>query len=261
MGWFLAGQAIASEYTFPYREQFAAVGVSFIEKDTLAENLDDYVVIDARERLEYDTIHIEGAHSIPFSSRNFSRDVRELAGSTDKPLVFYCNGRACSVSYRAVEYAQSLGLEQVYAYDLGILPWAERYPQYTMLHGEVLQAHPSGLIANNAFNNRNLPEQRFFEFIERDNNPLVLDVRSNRQRDGISLYYRDVHLPLDRSDDEILALVDQAIDEQRTVFVIDDAGHQTRWVQHLFEDRGLENYWFLEGGAVAVFDNMQLPSG
>lgn len=250
-------QVAAGEYEFPYRDQFAAVGVQTIELEELAANFDDYIIVDARERFEYDTIHIQGAYAIPFSSREFSRQVRALAREHNKPLVFYCNGRECSVAYRAAEYALGLGIEGAKAYDLGILPWAKARPGQTILFGQLMTERSDGLISDAQFRERTLPQSRFFELIEQTTDPLVIDVRSNRQRDGISLYFGDIHLPLDSRDEEIMAVVDQAIEENRTVFVIDDAGHQIRWVQHAFEERGLANYWFLDGGAVAVFESMR----
>lgn len=259
--WLLANnQAVADEPEFPYREQYAAVGVQTIERAELIANLDDYVIVDVRERFEYDTIHIKGAYSVPFSHRDFSQEIHALAREHGKPIVFYCNGRACSVSYRAAAYGLESGIAEVQVYDLGILPWAKMHPEETILFGQPMLEHPDGLISDAQFRERTLTQQRFFGLIQQKAAPIVLDVRSDAQRDGVSLYFGDRHLPLDNSDQQIMAVVDEAIAENRTVFVMDDAGHQIRWLQHAFEERGLNDYWFLDGGAVVIYESMQQPA-
>ena len=243
----------AAQEDFPLRAQYEAQGVYAISTQDLAERFDDYVIVDARARYEFETLRIDGAHSLPFSDRNFNHAVTELAEQTDGPMVFYCNGVECAVSYRAAQRAHERGLTDSLVYDAGIFAWAQAEPERTLLLNEPLN-DPGKLIPDVDFQAHLLGEEAFYSRIEASEEPIILDVRTTNQREGVSLFQmQDVHLPLQRSNAEILEWVNRAIDEQRALFVVDATGRQVRWLQYLLEAQGVPEYWFLDGGAQVLF--------
>ena len=69
LGGATAGMAVASadEMEFPLRAQYETVGVTPISTADLLAHFNDYTIIDARSEYEYQTLHIEGAESVPLS--------------------------------------------------------------------------------------------------------------------------------------------------------------------------------------------------
>lgn len=253
----LLASGMSAAADFPLRAQYAAQGVEPISTDDLAARFDDYLIIDARARYEFETLHIEGAHSMPFSDRNFSREVLALHEEDPRPMVFYCNGVECAVSYRAAARAVDRGISNALVYDAGVFAWANAQPGRTLLLGEPLN-DPGKLISQSEFQAHLLGEEAFFARIEASENPIILDVRTTRQREGVSLFQmQDVHVPLQSSNREILEWVDRAIAEERALFVADATGRQVRWLQYLLESRGVSEYWFLDGGAQVLFSEYQ----
>lgn len=243
---------------FPLREQYESVGLQPIETAELAEALDSMTVIDARSTYEYETLHIEGARSVPLASSDFNATVQSLAEASEQPLVFYCNGVTCSVSYKAALKAKEAGLTAVRVYDAGVFAWAQAHPEHTMLLGEPLQT-ADRLIADEQFKAHLLAEDAFYARIEASRNPLIVDIRSRAQRQGVSLFQmRDRHVPLTNGNRELNGLVQTAMREGRPLFFLDATGKQVRWLQYYLEAEGAEDYWFLEGGARALYESMGL---
>ena len=243
---------------FPLREKYAAVGLEPIETDALADALDAMTVIDARSTYEYETLHIEDARSVPLASPDFNATVQSLADASGQPLVFYCNGVTCSVSYKAALKAKEAGVDNVRVYDAGVFAWAQAHPQHTMLLGEPLQS-AERLIADEQFKAHLLSEEAFYARIEASAAPLIVDIRSKEQRQGVSLFQmRDRHVPLSNGNRELGDLVQAAVQKGRPMFFLDATGKQVRWLQYYLEAQGAEDYWFLEGGARTLYKSMGL---
>jgi len=94
----------------------------------LYKTLKDVVVVDARSALEFETLRVSTAINIPVASKNFEADVAKLRASTDKPIVFYCNGHTCMKSYIATKKALAANVADVHAFDAGIFYWAKAHP-------------------------------------------------------------------------------------------------------------------------------------
>lgn len=243
---------------FPLREQYEPVGLSPIETAELADSIDAVTIIDARSTYEFETLHIEGARSVPLASPDFNDTVRSLAEASGKPLVFYCNGVTCSVSYKAALKAKEAGVANVRVYDAGVFAWAQAHPEYTVLLGEPLKT-PDRLIADEQFRQHLLAEDAFYARIEASGDPLIVDIRSREQRQGVSLFQmRDRHVPLTTGNRELGDLVQAAVSAGRPMFFLDATGKQVRWLQYYLEAQGAEDYWFLEGGARALYESMGL---
>ncbi|MBN2871738.1 MAG: rhodanese-like domain-containing protein [Halothiobacillaceae bacterium] len=243
---------------FPLRDQYQSVGLEPIETSELAQSLDAVSVVDARSTYEFETLHIEGARSIPLASSGFEDEVRALAESSGQPLVFYCNGVTCAVSYKAALKATQAGIQRVRVYDAGVFAWAKAHPGHTVLLGEPLE-DADRLIADAAFKEHLLGEEAFYTRIETSKKPLIVDIRSNDQRKGVSLFQmQDRHVPLTKDNRELGGLVEAAVKQNRPLFFLDATGKQVRWLQYYLEAQNVDTYWFLEGGARRVYESMGL---
>lgn len=82
---------------------------------------DEVIVVDVREKGEYDEVHIEGAHFVPMSAFN-PKDVPDIPA--DKKLVFSC--RSGGRSARMLEVYEAFYPDvDVYNFKGGILAWVE----------------------------------------------------------------------------------------------------------------------------------------
>ena len=247
---------IGAAQEFPLRAEYGPAGVEPIETDALAANLGKYTIVDARSPYEYETLHIEGAHSIPLASSEFSEKVAALSDKTGKPLVFYCNGETCAVSYKATLKAHNNGVADALVYDAGIFNWAKANPDRAVLLGETL-GDPAKLIGSDQFQAHVLEEDPFFARIDSSENPIIVDIRNRDQRAGISLFQmRDRHVPLSTDNSELDELVAQAKAQGRPMFFVDATGKQVRWLQYYLEDKQVSDYWFLKGGVARIYESM-----
>lgn len=256
LGGATAGMAVASaeEMKFPLRAEYETVGVKPISTADLLAHLNEYTIIDARSEYEYQTLHIEGAESVPLSSSGFDLSVKVLADKTKKPLVFYCNGTTCEKSYKAAVRAMQAGVKRVLVYDAGIFHWAEANPTKTVLLGRKMQSADQ-LISNADFSAHLLSPRDFYERVLADPTAIVLDIRDASQRAGISLFQmRDIHVPLDNA--RLADWVNRAKQGNRAMFFVDATGHQVQWLQYYLKEQGLHNYWFMKGGAKAFYDTL-----
>lgn len=91
-----------------------------MDADTLMRLLaDDAVtVIDVRPQDEYVNGHVAGALSVPPGTLN--RDAERLP--RDKPVVAYCRGPYCVMSFEAVQHLRALGFD-VHRFETGYPQW------------------------------------------------------------------------------------------------------------------------------------------
>lgn len=80
---------------FPGRKKYP--DIPYLSKQQLKAQFADVVIVDARSKLEYETLRINGAKNIPVASKRFLERVIKLRSTTDKTIVFYCNGRTCTL--------------------------------------------------------------------------------------------------------------------------------------------------------------------
>jgi len=98
--------------------------VPVLDVDDLKNNLDEYLILDAREEKEFETSHIPGAHLVGYNHL----DLGSLEGiSKDTKIVVYC-----SIGYRSEKVGEklsALGFRKVYNLYGSIFEWANRnYP-------------------------------------------------------------------------------------------------------------------------------------
>lgn len=243
--------AIAADGEFPGRALFLATKP--VEIDALRQKFADVQLVDVRSRYEYETLHMKSAVHLPLYDDKFKNKVRALSQESGKPLVFYCNGRDCYKSYRASDKARVAGVKDTEVFDAGVLEWARTYPELTMLLGSEL-GDASKLISKEGFKRHLLSPEDFSKKVGADDAPMVLDIRSVKQRRSMGLFvFKEQHIPLENraSLDEFMVTVKQS---GKPLLVYDMAGKQVRWFQYYLESKGIKDYYFMEGGVRAFLD-------
>ena len=102
---------------------------------------------------------------------------------------------------------------------------------------------------------RLLEPDRFSENIMRArSDSIVLDVRDKFQRAGIG-FYPGIEKWASLDDQKKLnRYIQQAKEENKTLFIYDEVGKQVRWLQYALEKAGVKNYFFMEKGARAYYE-------
>lgn len=239
---------------FPGRKSFPAV--PYIELEQLHQKRDKVIIVDVRTAYEYDTLRIKDSLNISVHDSGFVEAMLKLrADNPTKEIVTYCNGRTCNKSYEAVQKCRNVKIDNVIAYDAGILDWAEKYPQESVLLGRN-PIDTKKLISMDMFN-AHLIEPKKFESMAGNDNVIVLDVRDKFQREASSLFPGlDKHASLDDK-----ATLDKyfskAKKEHKTLLIYDAAGKQVEWLIYYLEDQGVSNYYFMKGGTVAYYKGLR----
>lgn len=250
----LSTSLYAKDDEFPGRVKYPKL--PYIELEDLRKDLDNVIVVDARSILEFETLRIKGAINIPVASKTFGDQVLKLRENSDKPIVFYCNGRKCMKSFIAAEKAQEAGVKNVYAYDAGVFEWTVAHPDQAVL----LEQSPvkvAALISKKNFKKRLLnPDTFSTKAADLGNQSMVLDVRDKYQRSGVGFFpgkERWVSLDDKKKLEKYLA---KAKKSNKTLFIYDEVGKQVRWLQYALEKHGIKDYFFMDKGARAYYAAM-----
>jgi len=201
-----------------------------------------FVVVDARSQFEYKVIKVVGALNFPVNSDSFFKDINALAQTTDKTIVFYCNGRRCMKSFKAAKKSK---LSNIKVFDAGVFDWSIKYPKLAELLNES-PLDPSKIISKKKLKQHFLPLSEFEQSIA---GSVLIDIRDKAQRRGNGLFLlADRSAPLDETR-RLDRYIEKAIAENKPLLAYDDAGKQVRWLQYYLEKKGVNNYYFMEGGA------------
>ncbi|WP_372985572.1 rhodanese-like domain-containing protein [Marinobacter sp.] len=242
---------LQAEEGFPGRKLYPTVGT--IELDELRQQLDELTVVDVRSRFEYDTLHIAGAHHVALSDRDFATRVASLEAESGKPLVFYCNGRTCEKSYRAVAKTEHESTSAPRSFDAGIFDWARANPDRTVLLGQPLD-DAGKLLTREKFEAHLLPPDQFGRELQAAG--FAVDARDSKERAGLALFMGwEKRIPFDNREkwDRLLS---ERTDNNKPLLIYDAVGKQVQWLQYFLEARGVQNYYFMAGGAKAFFDTL-----
>ncbi len=253
-------QTLAAEEGFPGRASYPEVKT--IDIDDLYRKMqnDQLVIVDARSEFEYQTLNILNAINIPYAEKSFVEKVKALRDSTDKAIVFYCNGRTCYKSYKATMKAMRYNIDNCYSFDAGVFEWAKKYPDYASLLGET-PVKESRIISKDEFVEHLLSIEEFERQILSDN-ARVYDVRDRAQRRGSSglFMFRDKSASLDNTK-KLKRIITKAIRNDEILYFYDEKGKQVRWLQYLLKSEGLLNYYFMKGGAGAYYTKLRERQG
>lgn len=111
---FFSGLAVAADYGV----------INHTEMKKLVDaDVHNFMLIDARNPVEYRESHIPGAINIP--QRAFDDFIGLLPSNKEMMLIFYCNGIKCGKSKKAAEQATKLGYANVHVYAEGMPVWEE----------------------------------------------------------------------------------------------------------------------------------------
>jgi rhodanese-related sulfurtransferase len=98
--------------------------VRSINRDELRKKLREspgrVVLVDVRERADYEREHIKGAISIPISE--LSMRIGNDYGK-DAEIIVYCGSFECTASTKASEMLLNIGYENVLEYEGGLKDW------------------------------------------------------------------------------------------------------------------------------------------
>ena len=232
---------------FPLRSRYPDVEV--LSTEALNQRFNEVLVIDVRSKYEFDTLHIKDAVNVPLST-GFGEAMVKLRAQHNKPFVFYCNGKTCHKSYDAALLAARARLNNLLAYDAGILEWSMQQPEKTALLGRS-PVKTQDLIDEKTFKAHLLEPREFLTRV--DAKSIVLDVRDRAQRDNPLFPMKEQRAQLDEIK-KIDAVIDEARAQNKTLLIYDQTGKQVQWFQYYLESKGLKNYFFMKGGAQEYFD-------
>jgi len=244
---------------FPGRAKYPNVPV--MSKHELKDKYKDVVIVDTRSKLEYETLRINGAKNIPVASKTFAEQVKALRSKTDKTIVFYCNGRTCMKSYRAVKAAKKARIQKTIAYDAGMFEWAKAYPEMASLFGQS-PIQPGKIISKKAFKARSLDPDTFMNKIhDLGSKSLVLDIRDKYQRGAAGFFPGKERWASLDDREKLNKYIEQAKRENRPLFIYDEVGKQVRWLQYALEKNNIKDYYFMEAGAKGYYKQMMKDFG
>lgn len=244
--WLFTTQLHANPAEFPHRAFYPDAPV--ISTADLHAKVGVLTVIDVRSHYEYETLHIKDAVNIPLSDKDFEQAVMRLQARSDQPMVFYCNGRTCKKSYEATRRALRAKDGKAYVYDAGIFEWAQTYPDQTVLLGKS-PIKNTDLINESRFRAHVLSPRDFQAKVAK---AIVLDIRDRYQRDTAVFPFHEERVRLDDRA-RLDAVIRRAKSQKKTLLVYDKVGHQVQWFQYYLESKGINDYYFLEGGSEGYF--------
>ena len=254
---------------FPLRAVFLTVNC--IDLDNFAKKVDkqELLVVDARSSTEYQIIKIKDAVNISIEDKNnFIEQVKVLHKNDPRPMVFYCNGQRCNLSYKAAALALKIGIKDVLVFDDGIFKYSKIRPENTLLlDNEISQTNK--LISKEQFTQHLLSSTEFnkkiIEEVEAGEKFNVLDIRTKSNRLGLSAFVgvpNEKYISINRTK-KLKHYLNKVAENNESLFVYDWSGKQLKWIQYYINDYNIENYYFLKGGASAKINqelkDMGLP--
>jgi rhodanese-related sulfurtransferase len=245
-----ASSVLANEEEFPNRDLYPEV--PYIGLDELYQQRNKVIIIDVRSGYEYKTLHIKGSRNIPLSSKDFTDLIQTIRAKNSKPIIFYCNGKTCRKSYKAVRKALRANIPNVIAYDAGIFDWARKYPAESELLGKS-PIQPGQLISSDKFKKHMLEADDFIA--KASERSIILDIRDPTQREGLFIF-NSAEIPVPLDNEKLQQYIDLAQKENRNLMIYDAVGKQVRWLQYYLEDQNLKTYYFMKGGAKSFFDEL-----
>lgn len=249
----MASTATAADNEFPGRKLFPEV--AHISLEQLHARRQDVVIVDVRSSYEYGTLRIDKAVNISLADVDFAKQMKALRKQDPRQIVVYCNGKTCMKSYKAARKCQLEGIEDVVAYDAGIMDWAQKYPDATLLL-DVKLNDPGKLISKIKFKKHSLSPDAFSERLA-STDDIVLDVRDRFQREGLSIFVgREFRVYLDDTK-KLDRYISKAKKEGKGLLIYDAAGKQVRWLQYYLENKGVSDYYFMDGGIHSYYKQIE----
>lgn len=234
---------------FPGRSVFSEVEIYGLEE--LYQQKDQVIIVDVRSKYEYETLRAKGALNIPLSSPTFGEELIKLRASTDKPIVFYCNGRTCYKSYKAARKAIYYKVKNCFSFDSGIFDWAKAHPDEAVLLGRS-PINVNNLISKKSFKKKLIDPEIFGSKV--GSGSLVLDVRDRFQREAVGFFPgQESRVGLDQKE-KLEKFFIKVKKSNKTLLVYDAVGKQVRWLMYALQRAGVKDYYFMKGGAKGYYE-------
>ena len=237
-----------SKPAFPLREKYADLTpISTEALEALGTNV---IVVDARNRAEFDVIHVTGAENLLVGKMKKPQLLALRAADDETPLVFYCNGTTCSKSYKAATKAEAWGFENVFVYDAGIFSWAQAHPTQTEFFGDPMttESVATDIIPKPELQAVSLAPEAFLQRAGEEGWKLY-DIRDRKERTEFPITVKGV---VKISMDEFTTLLDKpGVIPAERILVIDNVGKQVRWLHYYLRRSERSEYFFLSGGVGA----------
>ncbi|MBI3550578.1 MAG: rhodanese-like domain-containing protein [Elusimicrobia bacterium] len=186
----------------------------------------EFVLIDARNRVEFEDAHIPGSINLP--AELIKGKLPDAVKAKERKLVFYCNGPQCTKSHKAATGAKGLGYSQIAIFNGGMPAWGT-------FQQPVVSPKPLPKI-----DVASMPAAEAAKEIEK-NRPFILDVRDKAEFPA-SHIKDSVNIPLDDIEARIKEVPDKAI------FLVDHAGRQVLVAGRLLTKLGRKDLKRLDKG-------------
>ena len=117
---------------------------------------------------------------------------------------------------------------------------------------------PKHLISKAKFNERFLKPLQFTEVARStpSSKRLILDVRDMYQRAGVGFFIGIERWASMDDQKKIEKFLVKAREENRTLYIYDEAGKQVRWLQYTLEQHNITDYFFMKKGAKGFYKDM-----
>ena len=251
----LMATTLCTAEEFPYRKDYPEVPVVELTDLKTGYDNNEFIIVDVRSKLEFDTIHPKDAVHIPMANALFEENLTSLAAiNPGKKIATYCNGITCLKSYKAAQRAVEMGMTNVYAFDAGIPAWASAYPAETLLLGEEVADPKKQLIPKREFSKLCL-DFEMFKLKSTVANTVVIDARDAIQRtENLPGLSGVKQIPLDKF---IRNVVNRGVMKKKSLLIFDQVGKQVRWLMYHLVDNGYTDFHFLKGGATSVLKKQE----
>lgn len=243
----------AASLEFPGRDRYP--DIPYIEIDDLNARYDQVVIVDVRSEFEYNTLHIKDALNIPLNSSDFIERVKGLRSESDKPIVTYCYGKSCMMSYKAARKAKNKNISNVFVFDTGILGWTKKHPEKATLLGK----NPVDLkrLLSKAQLEQHMLAPLTFAERAHSGNGIVLDLRDDQQRIHSRLFM-GIEQNISLSDvDTLKKFIAEANIKNKPLYIYDHVGKRVRWLMYQLEASNAKEYYFMKDGANGYFNEIR----
>ncbi len=221
----------------------------YIGSVELGQILDHAHLVDCRSRLEYDVLHMKNAVHIPVATMVREDLERLRAKDPAKAIVFYCNQEDFPKAMDAFVKATKWGYGNIFVYRPGIFNWAKEHPEKVLFFGKILTdgALEQLFVKDHYLAKCLLPSQ--FVVAARQSGTMVVDIRDMAERHNFPITLANLkHSPIDRLAKLIKSGSRKVMGKK--MLIIDSYGAQSQWLQHVFDESGID-YAFLKGGGLA----------
>ncbi len=240
----------ANAEDFPLRAKYPDLVP--ISTEELAARYDDVIIVDARNKMEYNVIHMKGAANFLVGKMKKVNLLTLRAEKGDKTIVFYCNGHTCSKSYKASAKARKFGVENTKVYDAGIFSWAKAHPEKAIFFGKELNAETvKDFIQQKAdAKTASIPTADLLAKIQEGYT--LIDIRDKNEAKEKPI---NIEGKKNISFDLLVKMMEQdspTVPKSKIVF-IDNVGKQVAWLHFYLKKYDRSDFYFLKGGVKAWF--------